>query len=99
MFYITLNCDDCWVRPLAVPTVLWAHRAWALSAEKLASIAKYIAGLLRRKLFSYVQAEEQSIGVFIDAVLEFEAEMLRRGNYIDDESAVTISIDSALPKF
>ena len=97
--YIKSNCDDRWVRRLAVPTVVWAHQAWALLADEHASIAKSIAGSLRRNFFSYVQTEDQSIDVFIDAVLECEAEMLRSGNFIDNDSAATVILDGALPRY
>ena len=97
--YIKSNCDDRWVRRLAIATVLWAHQAWSVLADEHASIARYVAGSLRRKFFSYVQAEDQTVDSFIDAVLECEAEMLRSGNFIDDNSAVTVILDGALPKF
>ena len=72
------------------PTRLWAHQAWALLAEEHASIARSIAGSLRRNCLSYVQIEDQLVDVVIDTVLECEAEILRSGNFIGDDSAATV---------
>ena len=57
---------------------------------------KSIAVSLRRMLFAYKLRTSQ-LTFFLTLCCECEAEMLCSGNFIDDDSAVTVILDDALP--
>ena len=78
-------------------TAKWAQQARHLLENAHVSIATSIVRKMPT-VFLYVHHEDKSVEDFIDAVLGCETEMLRSGNFIDDDSDITEILDSALPK-